>query len=85
MAEKTPSPDEVHEKLLDALQDYLDLTVAFGDLRATDYVVAVAGVDLSKADGRVYYATAYTGAPHARLGLVEILTNDVQDGVFGQE
>lgn len=85
MAEKIPTPEAVHEKLVEALSDYLALTVGSTSIRATDYVVSVAGVDLARADGRVYYATAYTGAPHARLGLVEILTNDVQDGVFSQE
>ena len=85
MADAIPTPDEVHEKLVEALTDYLALTVGSTSIRATDYVVSVAGVDLARADGRVYYATAYTGAPHARLGLVEILANDVSEGVFPDE
>lgn len=85
MAETIPTPEAVHEKLVAALSDYLALTVGSTSIRATDYVVSVAGIDLSKADGRVFYATAYTGAPHARLGLVEILANDVTEGVFPEE
>ena len=82
MSEKIPAPEAVHEKLVEALSDYLALSVGSTSIRATDYVVSVAGVDLAEADGRIYYATAYTGAPHARLGLVEILSSDIAEGVF---
>ena len=82
MADAIPTPDEVHEKLVEALTDYLAVSTGRTSLRATDYVVSVAGIDLAAADGRVYYATAYTGPPHARLGLVEILSSDVAEGVF---
>ena len=85
MADAIPTPDEVHEKLVEALTDYLAVSTGRTSLRATDYVVSVAGVDLAEADGRVYYATAYTGPPHARLGLVEILSSDVAEGVFPDE
>lgn len=85
MAEEIPTPEETHERLVAALSDYLALSVGTSSLRATDYVVSVAGIDLAAADGRVYYATAYTGAPHARLGLVEILSNDVQESTFPEE
>lgn len=82
MADVLPTPEAIHEALVEALTAYLALTTEKPSVRATDYVVSVAGIDLAAADGRVYYATAYTGAPHARLGLVEILTDDVRDGVF---
>lgn len=85
MAETIPTPEGVHEKLVEALSEYLALTVGSTSIRATDYVVSVAGIDLSKADGRIYYATAYTGAPHSRLGLVKILRHDINGGVFEQE
>lgn len=82
MADALPTPDGVHDALIEALTAYIALTTGKASIRATDYVVSVAGIDLAEADGRVYYATAYTGAPHSRLGLVEILTADVTDGVF---
>ena len=85
MVEKIPTPDEVHEKLVEALTDYLALSVGSTSIRATDYVVSVAGVDLAEADGRVYYATAYTGPPHSRLGLVGILVNDIEESTFPDE
>lgn len=85
MADASPTPDAVHDALIEALTAYLALTTGKDSIRATDYVVSVAGVDLATADGRVYYATAYTGAPHSRLGLVEILTSDVQEGAFPEE
>lgn len=85
MAEAMPTPNTVHDKLVEALTDYLTVTTGKTTVRATDYVVSVAGIDLSMADGRIFYATAYTGAPHARLGLVDILVNDVEQGVFIQE
>ena len=82
MADAIPTPEAVHEKLVEALSDYLALSTGKPSIRATDYVLSVAGIDLAEADGRVYYATAYTGAPHARLGLVEILSSDVAEGTF---
>lgn len=85
MADAIPTPDEVHEKLVEALTAYLHLSIGKGSIRATDYVVSVAGVDLAAADGRVYYATAYTGPPHARLGLVEILASDIEESTFPKE
>lgn len=77
-----PAPDDVHGALIEALTAYLHLSIGKDSIRATDYVVSVAGIDLAEADGRVYYATAYTGPPHARLGLVEILSSDVAEGAF---
>ena len=77
-----PTPDAVHDALVEALTAYLHLSTGKDSIRATDYVVSVAGIDLAEADGRVYYATAYTGPPHARLGLVEILSADVAEGAF---
>ena len=85
MADAIPTPDEVHEKLVEALTSYLHLSIGKDSIRATDYVVSVAGVDLAAADGRVYYATAYTGPPHARLGLVKILGNDIEESTFPKE
>lgn len=85
MADAIPTPDEVHEKLVEALTAYLHLSIGKDSIRATDYVVSVAGVDLAAADGRVYYATAYTGPPHARLGLVEILASDIEESTFPGE
>ena len=83
MADETlPTPDDVHGALIEALTAYLHLSVGKDSIRATDYVLSVAGIDLAEADGRVYYATAYTGPPHARLGLVEILSSDVAEGAF---
>ena len=83
MADETlPTPDDVHGALIEALTAYLHLSTGKDSIRATDYVVSVAGIDLAEADGRVYYATAYTGPPHARLGLVEILSADVAEGAF---
>ena len=80
-----PAPDDVHGALIEALTAYLALSTGKDSIRATDYVVSVAGIDLAEADGRVYYATAYTGPPHARLGLVEILSSDVAEGAFPEE
>lgn len=77
-----PAPDDVHDALIEALTAYLHLSIGKDSIWATDYVVSVAGIDLAEADGRVYYATAYTGPPHARLGLVEILSSDVSEGAF---
>ena len=85
MADAIPTPDEVHEKLVEALTDYLAVSTGRTSLRAMDYVVSVAGVDLAAADGRTYYATAYTGPPHSRLGLVEILGNDIEESAFPDE
>lgn len=85
MVEKIPTPDEVHEKLVEALTDYLAVSTGRTSLRATDYVVSVAGIDLAAADGRTYYATAYTGPPHSRLGLVDILANDIEESAFPDE
>ena len=85
MADAIPTPDEVHEKLVEALTAYLHLSIGKDSIRATDYVVSVAGVDLAAADGRVYYATAYTGPPHARLGLVKILASDIEESTFPKE
>ena len=82
MADAIPTPDEVHEKLVEALTAYLAVSTGRTSLRATDYVVSVAGVDLAAADGRTYYATAYTGPPHSRLGLVGILSNDIEESTF---
>ena len=80
-----PTPDAVHEALVEALTAYLHLSIGKDSIRATDYVVSVAGIDLAQADGQVYYAPAYTGPPHARLGLVEILSSDVAEGAFPEE
>ena len=85
MADALPTPDEVHEKLVEALTDYLAVSTGRTSLRAMDYVVSVAGVDLAAADGRTYYATAYTGPPHSRLGLVDILANDIEESTFPDE
>ena len=82
MADARPTPETVHDALVEALTAYLVLSIGKDSIRATDYVISVAGIDLASADGRVYYATAYTGPPHARLGLAEILTTDVAEGVF---
>ena len=84
MADETPipTPDSVHDALVEALTAYLVLTTGKPSIRSTDYVLSVAGIDLAEADGRVYYATAYTGPPHARLGLAEILSADVAEGAF---
>ena len=84
MAERRrlPAPEEVHAALMDALTDYLKISTGLESPLATDYVLTVAGIDLSAADGQVYYATAYTGPPHARLGLVELLSADISEDVF---
>ena len=85
VADARPTPEAVHDALVEALSAYLVLTIGKDSIRATDYVISVAGIDLAEADGRVYYATAYTGPPHSRLGLAEILTADVAERIFGEE
>ena len=72
----TTSPPE---KLREALQEYVRSAEGVG-LVLTDFAIGYAAVDMHIADEQVFIGTTASGAPHATLGLAQVLTRDLLEG-----
>lgn len=77
--------EDAERRLEAAMTEYLALQVGHDQVQVTDYVMCLAGIDLSVADDRVHYTSAYSGPPHVRIGLASILADDIDENAFPGE
>lgn len=65
----------VSDSLRDAIQAHIRATTGTESTVVTDYALVTAHIDLHGDTSRVEYTTATEGAPHAVIGLADILTD----------
>lgn len=67
------------ETLRDAVEQYARIEFEDG-LIVTDFAIALAAIDMHRADTETFVGTASHGARHATIGLAHILACDLMEG-----